>query len=503
MAKLLNNLSVNGNVYKIVELADEYIINGQMYDKSTFVPKPMEFLPVYGKANECSFYNWMNINCSWSGVRTMNNLLVDSNDSNINWVNLAPNIPPTLMKQIRSATNGLSTVGYGYSGTAYSDVFQFVSQTSNKIYALWNRVYDGYACYICCFDKSTGTFTYQINLGSMKIRIISENDAFMYIAACGKANSFYIYKFNKTTGAVTTLLDDSKTGYTNQCIVSEQSVKDTLVTFYASRDSIAKTPGVHQTYIVKYVLDLATEKVTATDVNLDVSLLGSTQFSLISDDSMGVGYELFTLQDGDKQYLSLVIYNLGMNSYLTVTRGAIYTFEMTDADNFKLVDATMHNPILYRGVMPMFNNKLLIFMNETGLSFFNWNTAKKKYEKTSVYQVPTHYMGVDMNNNIWVQQDDTSVDMLANTLPTNVYAIFDKDEYNFAGDDISATLTIYAQNYAGQYLASNLQLSLIGPVKFTDTGKKTRIVTTSNLNTIQIPITITGAGIVNANFKLL
>jgi hypothetical protein len=154
-------------------------------------------------------------------------------------------------------------------------------------------------------------------------------------------------------------------------------------------------------------------------------------------------------------------------------------------------------------MIPLNNNKLLLLNNENGIAFYNWNSSNKCYDKTSVYQVPTKIVGVDMNNNIWIQRYDNSMDLLANTLPTTIYALFDKDEYNFAGDDISSTLTVYAQNYAGQYLASTIQLTLIGQVKFTDTGLKTRTITTSNLNKMQIPITITGAGMLNANFKLL
>ena len=81
MAKLLNSAVMNGNIKKVVELADEYIINGQLYDKSTFVPEPMTFCPIGAVSNESLFYKTTYIDYTYGAFRTDNNILVDSSDS--------------------------------------------------------------------------------------------------------------------------------------------------------------------------------------------------------------------------------------------------------------------------------------------------------------------------------------------------------------------------------------------------------------------------------------
>ena len=502
MAKLLNSVVMNGNIKKVVELADEYIINGQLYDKSTFVPKPMTFCSIGAVSNESLFYKTTYIDYTYGAFRTDNNILVDSSDSDSVFFFDSGAYQASGLYKITKTANGEVTKYASFAANAQTSC-QIISQTANKIYLLFHRTYDGYSCYVACVDKANMTYDYTTNLGNAKTKILYENDTFLYLATSCFNNSYFIQKFNKTTGGNINLLDDSKTGFTVQSMPSTITIKDNVGTVYAVRDGIFANPLAHNVLIRKYVIDFSTEKVTASNVTLDTSILNGKIFASITDNTAGVMYELLNVVDGDKKYISLVIYNAGITPYLTLSNEAIYTFEVVDEDNFKLVNYQCLSPILYKSMIPLNNNKLLLLNNEDGIAFYNWDTVNKCYSKTSVYQVPTKVVGIDMNNNIWIQRRDNSMDLLANTLPTTIYALFDKDEYNFNGDDISSTITVYAQNYAGQYLSSTIQLSLIGQVKFTDTGLKTRTVTTSNLNKMQIPITITGAGLLNANFKLL
>ena len=502
MAKLLNSVVMNGNIKKVVELADEYIINGQLYDKSTFVPKPMTFCSIGAVSNESLFYKTTYIDYTYGAFRTDNNILVDSSDSDSVFFFDSGAYQASGLYKITKTANG-EVVKYAKFAADTQTSCQIISQTANKIYLLFHRTYDGASCYVACVDKANMTFDYTTNFGNAKTKILYENDTFLYLATSCFNNGYFIQKFNKTTGGNVNLLDDSRTGFTVQSMPSTITIKDNVGTVYAVRDGIFANPSTRNVLIRKYVIDFSTEKVTASNVTLDTSILNGKIFASITDNTAGVMYELLNVVDGDKKYISLVIYNAGITPYLTLSNEAIYTFEVVDEDNFKLVNYQCLSPILYKSMIPLNNNKLLLLNNEDGIAFYNWDTVNKCYSKTSVYQVPTKVVGIDMNNNIWIQRRDNSMDLLANTLPTTIYALFDKDEYNFNGDDISSTITVYAQNYAGQYLSSTIQLSLIGQVKFTDTGLKTRTVTTSNLNKMQIPITITGAGLLNANFKLL
>jgi hypothetical protein len=53
MAKMLNSVSMNGYISKMVELSDNFIVNGQVYDKTNQIPNPFDFCPIaVGTANE-------------------------------------------------------------------------------------------------------------------------------------------------------------------------------------------------------------------------------------------------------------------------------------------------------------------------------------------------------------------------------------------------------------------------------------------------------------------
>ncbi|MNV64611.1 hypothetical protein D3C71_1572620 [compost metagenome] len=151
----------------------------------------------------------------------------------------------------------------------------------------------------------------------------------------------------------------------------------------------------------------------------------------------------------------------------------------------------------------MYDNKLLLLGSEAGVHFYNWSPSTKGFEKTTAYDMPTIVFGCDMNNNIYIQQPDSSIEMLSNTLPITIYADFEYDLYDYNGVDINANVEVYSKNIIGQYLNANIELTLFGPIKFTDTGLKKKTVTTSNLNKISIPVTVYDSGILKVNTKVL
>jgi uncharacterized membrane protein YvbJ len=112
-------------------------------------------------------------------------------------------------------------------------------------------------------------------------------------------------------------------------------------------------------------------------------------------------------------------------------------------------------------------------------------------------------VGTDSNNNIYIQYSDTSIEMISNVMPITMFADFENDTYNYNGVDITANVVAYVKNFQGKYLSSSIQLTLFGNCKFTDDGKRTKTITTSNLDKITIPVTIYDTGNLKVSIKVL
>ena len=83
-------------------------------------------------------------------------------------------------------------------------------------------------------------------------------------------------------------------------------------------------------------------------------------------------------------------------------------------------------------------------------------------------------------------------------MPTRKWSY--KECFSHNGVDIAGDVYAYSQNYAGEYLTSNVEITLSGNAFFADGSKKHRTVT-SNVNKISIPIVIKGPGMLKVNIK--
>jgi hypothetical protein len=510
MAKIIGSASFNGSVSKLVELPDEYIINGQVYDKSSFGPKPLDFCPMYVSGNcEPILSQTVVVDPSWMlHNKTKNAVLIDSNDPSICYVAQigAYNAIPNITKLRRTVMGLETTVIAPYN---YAPSYEFISQSTDRIYVLSNRYQENGngTAMIFAINKTTMAIEIPATLNYYsRVKILKDTPGFIYFTQSYTSNAFYIMKYNKVTAAVTMLIDDSKGGYNVPQIGTDVKMSGNTMTFFGVRDGFWKdtTKGYHWNCFRKYTVNLDTDISTAADVTLDTTVIGTGNvFAVISDSNNGISYEMFTHVDNGKNYVTLVIYNVGPAINITAGRSAMYTFEMIDDDNWKLVSYRKFTPFIPKGMLTLYSNKLLILADDNTLNFFNWNTNTQTFERTAQFPMAVKIFGIDMNNNIWVQKSDRSIEIFSNTVPMEIYADYILDDYAYDGTDISSNIQVYARNYTGQYLTNTIQLTLTGPVKFTDTGLKTKTVTTSNLNPITVPVTIYGQGLLNVNVKLM
>lgn len=503
MAKILNSLKFNGNVPKVIEQPDTLILNGQVYDKNSFSAKALDFCPINaGNRNEMYMYRTAYIDYQWCHNRNDQTFLADSNDPNIVYFATTGQYSTSAFWKIQKTSTGYNTYSISI-GATNSEIMEFIGQDSTKIYVMMQRNYGSHQSYFGYIDKASFTSMTWVDLGNMStIRVLKETESTFYCASMWEDRA-YIFKYNKNTNAVTVLLDDYQTASDDyRCLATPMNSNGE---FYIVKDAIISGGTVHKAMYRKYTLNWVSETVSFVDCTVDLSIKPNpiVPFTTSSNDGR-IKHELFFVQDGGKTYLNHVVYNNGNAAiYLQADKCFLHTYEIVSSSNLKLVSWKEFNPIVYKAMMNMYDNKLLLLGHEGGVHFWSWNSSTKSFEKTTGVDAQIFAFGCDMNNNIYIQYQDTSVEMLSNTLPVTIYADFQYESYTYNGTDLDVTLEVYAKNFMDQYLNANIELTLFGPIRFADTGLKKKTVTTSNLNKLSIPVILSGEGLMKVNTKVI
>lgn len=499
MAKVLNKMSINGSVMKMIEIGDEYIINGQLYDKNSFVPKPLQIAPIYGTAKfECSFYRKLYIEQTWNLNRSDRTFVIDKNDPNIIWLCVSHPYATSKIIKVDKKNTGIEITETNSYASANN--IEILSQDNDRLYLLEHNIASPYTN-ISTINKTTmiRDFTYSTGLGRYKM--ISENNTFIYVAGhtwVGGKNTFRIHKYNKFTGVGSIVHEDADNTAKNTVCLGSNMEPDGSMYVVKNNKPVS---NVDEICIKKYKLNVSNDVVEKSTLSIDWKSYLPASIPVI-EDAYEISYEVFIVNDTDARYLNVIRYNNGNGTVtLSPDRCSIYTFKILSNGNLEFVIETKLAPNIFNGVMPMYNNKLLLLVNGNGVQFFNWDSSSKQYKNTTGFNYPTRMVGIDMNNNIWIQQQDSSVDVLANTLPIQISADFVLQDYDYRGVDINTAVEVEASNFLGEFITSDLELTLIGPVKFVSNNSKKIMVTTSPTGKLNIPVIITGPGTVRVNTK--
>ena len=508
--KFLNSNAITLPVSKLVELSDVYIINGQVYDKNTMTPVSMQTVPVYS-TNEVgiSTYRTAYVNNCFGTSRVDKGFIIDTNDINICYTitqnyNNTNSYGETLAKITNN--NGEYNIAYLSDNVfkEYHDMLDIISQDANYIYCYVYRD-NGNANYLIVDKKTWKTKKYDTIDKANYMNIINENDTYLYFYAYASNNSEVIHKLNKATLGTKEIARIARSG--NYIISCEIAVHDSINNkFYSVCDCCSDT-GQNTTHYFIYKnnsLDIVNEKLTQSIINVDLDIYEEDKIILYPNTSDTYAHSklfMYTASSG-KKYITHFVINQGVDGNLNAKNSAMYTFEIIDEENWKLIDYKKFDPIIYESILPVFDNSTIFAIRKYGCDSFSWDNNTNRYEKmTSVDEIMTA-VGVDMNNNIFIQKADSSVEMISKTVPTTIFADFEEDEYEFMSENIDTNVVVYAKNFQNNFLSTTIELQLLGNVKFTDNGLKTKKVTTSNTGEITVPVTITGSGVLQVRTKI-
>lgn len=509
MAVIINGTKIDGNVAKMVELADEFIINGQVYDKSSLAPKPLTFAPIASSpANELAMYKQCYfLSGGYNFSRIENGVVIDKNNPEIVYV-VSPgilNYPDGAMYariakvQRQGRETSITSVTRKGSTGSIPITVDIISQDDIYLYIV-EQIHNQKS-YIYKLRKETMVVEGLYDCGDNKaITIIRNTESAIFFSVSGSTGDFKIMKYNKITGAGTVILDDTgaANGSKQRSIVSKISDDGY---FYAVRDGFA-FDGIRRVIIRKYLLDTIAETVLASTVTLDLEGLTWGASIPMVYNNWDCLNELFYHEDADGSYMTMIRYATKTTT-MPSTECSMFVFKIINDTSFKLIQEINFTPIFFEGVLPINEGQGLILGGKSRLHFYLWNSLAKKFENTSVYSRDISAIGLDYNNNIWLQNTDTSLEIFAQAMPIKLEANLEKEKYEYKGVEIDSSVFVFAQNFNGKYVTANLEISLVGPAYFPDVNEKTKIVTTSNLNVLTIPVKITDSGYVRVNVRIV
>ena len=509
--KFLNSNAITLPVSKLVELSDVYIINGQVYDKNTMTPVSMQTVPIYStKEVELSTYRTAYVNNYFGTSRVDKGFVIDTNDINICYkvtqnYNNANGYGATLAKIINN--NGEYNIAYLSDNVFkdYHDMLDIISQDANYIYCYVYRN-NGNANYLIVDKKTWKTKKYDTLVKTNYLNIINENDTYLYFYAYASNNSEVIHKLNKATLETKEIARIARSG--NYIISCEIAVHDSINNkFYSVCDCCSDTSQNTSHYFIykNNSLDIVNEKLTQSIINVDLDIYEEDKIILYPNTNDVYTHSklfMYTASSG-KKYITHFVINQGVDGNLNAKNSAMYTFEIIDENNWKLIDYKFFKPIVYKAILPIYENATIFAIHEYGCDTYSWDNATGKYEKINSMDETMTAVGIDMNNNIFIQKGDSSIEILSKTVPTTIFADFEEDQYEFQSGDIDTNVVIYAKNFENKFLNTTIELQLIGNVKFTDNGLKTKKVSTSNTGESRVPVTITGAGILQVRTRTI
>ena len=497
--KFLNNSCINGNISKLVELPDNYIINGQIYDKNTMYPITRQTLPIKSTdLNELNLLTTIFTNSITGPSRIDNSTIMDSENYNV-YYKITQNVNNSSEAGIYRITNNNNNFDYTYSAlcSGYGDHLDIISQDTDNIYLLVYK--SNNKSYILVVNKNKLIKTNEIALSDNYImNILKDTANYIYLYSVNLVLTETIMRFNKNTKEITTIYNSPLTGnVTTQIRIPILDNSNDEIKFYSLQDAIYKKISKNHSFIyTKNAFNISTSAFNQSVVNIELNGFDNEILNIstsISTSPMFSELLLYENTENNKKYITHFIYCNIAGSTIDDKNNKMITYEIIDEDNWKVVDYVNFAPFIHRAILPINDNNTLLALRNEGCDIYSWSFVNNKYEVINSIESAMISAGLDSNNNIFIEKGDTSVELINKAVPIYLFADFEKDVYDFNYDDIETNIIVYAKNFENKYISTPVQLQLLGNVKFKDDGLKIKTTSTTN-SEMKIPVVITGAG---------
>jgi hypothetical protein len=517
MARVLDAISFNLPVQKVLETAEGYIINGHYYDKATLTPKPLKAFPSFGDIADLSMSNkkinrWSsnNNNCQESKG---NNIVVDSVDPTICYVNTlgVRTMDTTHLLKIREKDGNVELItykNYGIRGIGgVSALFKdYLGQDEDSIYYSISSSTTGGATTIVKISKYDLSFVNILALGTYASSSFLHETADHIFYTKDHYTENRMYRLNKSTN-----INEIITSYTTRASTI-QYWKNVTKPIFVTPEKAYSYSMIHtqvgpRVYPLRYKIDFTKSSLGDIVVEEEPTITwGSTVTGFpVFTSSVLFKYEGFiTEASSGAKYYNVAIYEGSMVSTLVnIPVYGIYTFLIDEDYNLIFKSFSQPSNSVWRGFLGVRNNTFLIATTDESTLFLNFDEGSEMFKVTeSINNQPTH-VGVDLLENIWTVSAIGEVEMFSPFIPTSIDVKYDKELYKYDGNEIDSNITIEAKNYNGVRIEADIELTIKGDAVFTSNSSKIILATTSLSGPYIIPVKIKGPGNITIFPKLV
>ena len=153
----------------------------------------------------------------------------------------------------------------------------------------------------------------------------------------------------------------------------------------------------------------------------------------------------------------------------------------------------IYGVLYYNQYTPIFflNDKILIYK-------LNLNTEQyeKCFEKAGIF----YTIGLDELNNFYIFDDNNNCSIYNECTSNELFAEFEKESYDYEDIDIDTYVTIYSKNFLGDYINTKVKITIEGDCYFKENNLQ-EIITNTDTELVQIPVTITNSGIMYCHIE--
>ena len=509
---------------RVFEIDKYLVMNSHVYEKNTVRPLPLQFLMLGTGASSCMSMkqvdtcNSIAYNAGFRNSHIYNTELVDSEDPTIIY-KLFPSFtdPDVKLAKFRiSDVTGLTLIASTFiSASEFSGTARYIGQNKDYIFLEYQKNYSAGASYagMNYFLRVNKTkLGYEVlDRAGWEGQFICENMNSIYMICNGPSNDFRIDRIDKTawttTTLVTTALSDVGSAWERQ--INENAVvqvSDTVfdVYFYLDASGLTRRPAVpFRLGIGRYRIDtmantaVYTEQIIDVSKQLELSDLVKYRSATVSLSTLFRRHKLDIINVSGQNYLLVTLENQDSTTIGSdvndVDQGYTYLFKIKDLDNLELVSSFKHGDC-YQASLLLNNGQTVVLANKYSLKVISLDTTSMKFKQTMYKNLDVLVVGSDTNENIWIHSSAGEVYRFANTTPTEVYAEYEKTNYDYIGANIETYLAVSVKDFSGNFRATKLKITLKGNQVFKSNSKNYITVTTSSSAVTNIPVTIKGRG---------
>lgn len=540
--------------YHVFETPDDIIINSQIYDKITMEPKPYNFFNI----NQC--YNNKNLllhevnilEYAWAMIAKepdYRRYIQDSQDSDIfyciteqsstaqiqyvmkfkrtdtGWVLLSTIAPDSGYRWGKTGSHGSSqSSALHYKLLGQTDEYLIFAQTMSGLQHSHYANMPRWQAFSYVVITKSNMSVKSMNIGvyyDYSVYLIKETNDSLYLLE-NLAGRLYVVRYDPYTNTRTAFYSKA-----DGVMIDGNCVGISNIIEFRNKYYVLTTNANNNYYALQeFTINFEYNKVTCKEVELSVDAGFPFHRATNRTDALDCGWLQIDLKNVDDTYISITVHD-------NTNKVHAYGYTGRDSDSYQhnsfiaLTQTTLsasgyHRHILYKYENGKFISKGIItpdeasqhiygvlyydqytpiFFLNTRIMAYRLNLKTEKYEKC--FEKPgTYYtIGLDENNKFYMFDSANRCSIYNNVSSYQLYAEFNQDAYNYTGTPIDTYITISSKNFVSEYINTKVEITLSGPCKFTDNGKKTIVTYTNGSGEKQIPVTITNGGTLYCHIK--